>query len=346
MSQGGFKLGGMDAARDIDVIDSPGSAPPPAPPLRVVSKRDFDRRLLKAAGAQHYVVAREQLLEFGTRRQIEHRLATHRLELVHEGVYRVVGSPNTWRQQLRGACLASSATNAVSFRAAAQLWGLPGGVEIVEVTAPRHRRMQFDGVTTHESRFLTDLDVTRLDGVPVTRPARTICDLALLVQRGELRPATLDLALHEALRRDLVDLPRVWQTWRRMGGVMRPGGRVVEELLNNFVKPARRADSTPELRLLQLLRVAGLPEPAAQHRVDLSSTRWVKLDFAWPEAKVYCEFDSYKWHGGRDKYMRDTNRRLQLADRGWFGVPVTDDELDSGALLATRLLGQRLTRAG
>ena len=44
--------------------------------------------------------------------------------------------------------------------------------------------------------------------------------------------------------------------------------------------------------------------------------------------------------------MRDTNRRLQLANRGWFGVPVTDDELDSGALLATQLLGQRLTRSG
>jgi len=124
------------------------------------------------------------------------------------------------------------------------------------------------------------------------------------------------------------------------------GGRVVEELLNNFVAPARKADSTPELRLLQFFRVAGLPEPIPQQRVELSATRFVKLDFAWPEAKVYCEFDSYKRHGGRDKYMRDTNRRLQLAKRGWFGVPVTDDELDSGALLATQQLSQRLARAG
>jgi hypothetical protein len=82
-----------------------------------------------------------------------------------------------------------------------------------------------------------------------------------------------------------------------------------------------------------------------QHRVELSSTRFAKLDFAWPEAKVYCEFDPYKWHGGRDKYMRDGKRRLQLAGMGWYGVPVTDDELDSGALLATQLLSQRLARA-
>ena len=71
-----------------------------------------------------------------------------------------------------------------------------------------------------------------------------------------------------------------------------------------------------------------------------------RLDFAWPEAKVYCEFDPYKWHGGRDKYMLDTSRRLELANLGWYGVPVTDDELDSGARLSTRLLRQHLARAG
>jgi hypothetical protein len=95
-----------------------------------------------------------------------------------------------------------------------------------------------------------------------------------------------------------------------------------------------------------LLRAAGLPEPIPQYRVALSATRSVRLDYAWPDAKVYCEFDPYKWHGGRDKYMSDSARRLELADLGWFGVPVTDDELDSGARLSTRLLRQHLPRAG
>jgi len=244
------------------------------------------------------------------------------------------------------ACLASSGGNVVSFRAAAQLWGLPGGSEIVEVTSPRHCRVQFDDVRTHESRFLTNLDITYVNGLPVTRPARLICDLALLVARGELRPCTLDLALQDALRRDLVYIPQVWRVFERLGGVLRPGGRVVAELLAAFVPPTRKTDSTPELMLLQLVRAAGLPEPVPHHRVDLSPTRWARLDFAWPEEKVYCEFDPYKWHGGRDKYMRDASRRLELAKNGWFGVPVTDDELDSGAQLATRLLRQHLARAG
>jgi hypothetical protein len=206
--------------------------------------------------------------------------------------------------------------------------------------------MQYDDVTMHESFYLTDLDVTYLHGIPVTRPARVICDMGLLVQRGELRASDLVLALHDAIRRDLVDLRRVWREWQRLGGAFRPGGRVIEELLNNFQPPLRKPESKPEVKLLMLLRAAGLPEPIPQYRVELSPTRSVRLDYAWPDAKVYCEFDPYKWHGGSLKYMRDTKRRLELAHLGWYGVPVTDDELDSGARLATRLLRQHLPRAG
>ena len=95
-----------------------------------------------------------------------------------------------------------------------------------------------------------------------------------------------------------------------------------------------------------LFRRAGLPEPILQHRVRLSPTRFYELDFAWPQSKVFCEFDSYKWHGGRDRYMYNVTRRLRLERLGWHGIPVTDDELDSGARLATGLLLQRLPRAG
>jgi hypothetical protein len=332
----------MDDAAAIDGAGPDDSGAAPAPPRRI----DFDRRLLEIAGTQHGLVARDQLLEFGTARKIEYRLLRGRIERVYDGVYRLAGSPRTWHQRLLAVCLASSGANAVSFRAAARMWDLPGGAEMLEVTAPRHRRMQFDGVRMHESFFLTDLDVTYMHGIPVTRPARIICDLGLLVQRGELRASELVLALQEAIRRDLVDVRRVWREWERLGGAFRPGGLVIQELLESFVPPIRKTDSTPEVKLLMLLRAAGLPEPTPQYEVALTATRSVHLDFAWPEMKVYCEFDPYKWHGGRDKYLRDSNRRLQLDHLGWYGVSVTDDELDSGARLATGLLRQRLARAG
>jgi hypothetical protein len=235
------------------------------------------------------------------------------------------------------ACLAGGKLSAASFRTAAQLHYLPGGEEIVEITSPRHRRARHHGVIPHESRFLTDLDIMYVDNIPVTRTARTINDLGLLVENGELDMATLDHAMHDALRRSLADVERVWREWQRLGGAFRAGGMAVETMLRNFVPPKADVDTSPELKLLQLIRGAGLPEPIPQFRVWLSPTRWVDLDLAWPWLKRYMEFDSYKYHGNRDKYMRDAKRRLELRNLGWEGVSVTDDELDSGAPLALRV---------
>ncbi len=169
----------------------------------------FELRLLKLAGQQHYVVTHDQLREFGSNKQIVSRQSAGLFESVHGSVYRIVGSPATWRQELMTACLATSGVSAASFRSAAQMWSLPGGEELVEVSGPRHDRTQYKGIRTHESFFLTDLDVTYIDSIPVTRPARVICDLGLLVKRGEMSVETLELAMHEAFRRDLLDVTRV-----------------------------------------------------------------------------------------------------------------------------------------
>jgi hypothetical protein len=75
-----------------------------------------------------------------------------------------------------------------------------------------------------------------------------------------------------------------------------------------------------------------------QFRVWLSETRWADLDFGFPTQRGFAEFDPYKYHGNRDKYMKDARRRLALRDLGWDGVSITDDELDSGAVLAMRVL--------
>jgi hypothetical protein len=243
------------------------------------------------------------------------------------------------------ACFAGGKLSVGSFRTAAALSYLPGGEELVEITSPRHRRARHDGIIPHESRFLTDLDVMYVDNIPVTRTARTINDLGLLVEKRKLEMTTLDLAMHDAIRRSLVDVERVWREWERLGGALRPGGLAVEAMLQRFVPPKGDVDTRPELQLLQLVRAAGLPEPVPQFRVWLSPTRWVDLDLAWPWIERYMEFDSYKFHGNRDKFMKGERRRLLLRDAGWDGVHVTDDELDEGAELALRVMRRLITEA-
>ncbi len=306
----------------------------------------FEEVLRWCGEQQHGVAARAQLLEHGTRRQIEHRLKTGALVRMHESVYRVAAVPGSWEQDLMAACFAGGKWSVASYRSALALWDLPGGEQVIEVTSPRHRRARHDGMIPHESRYLTDRFISYRQGIPVTRPARTLCDAAALVRRLQLGRETLELAVHEALRRDLVDLTSLWRTWEQLGGVRRHGGDVMEVMLRTLVPPDRRADSTAELVLLQKVRAGGFPEPVLQHRVWFSPTRHVVLDFAWPEHRTCMEFDSYKYHGSRMKFSRDKQRELELQSRGWERISVDDDELDAGAPRALAALALMLERSG
>jgi hypothetical protein len=303
----------------------------------------FNDRMMEVAGTQHFVLSRAQALDLGTRHQVDNRVRRGGLDRVFDSVYRIPGSPQTYRQRLMAATFAGGKFNVGSLRAAAALDYLPGGEELVEVTSLRHHRARHEGVIVHESRFLQQRDIKYVDNIPITRTARTLNDFGFLVETGQMEMATLDHAMHDAVRRALVEVDSVWREWDRLGRTIRPGGRAMEAMLKRFVPPRRSADTSPELRLLQIIRHAKLPEPTPQYRVWLSPTRWVDLDFAFVPQKGYAEFDSYKYHGNRDKFMKDASRRLALEELGWRGVHVTDDELDSGAAMAMRVLRAILT---
>jgi predicted transcriptional regulator of viral defense system len=65
----------------------------------------------------------------------------------------------------------------ISHRSAARLYGLGEFVnDRVELTVPRRRTMRDSTVVIHRAK-LTNADVTVIDGLPVTTPLRTICDL-------------------------------------------------------------------------------------------------------------------------------------------------------------------------
>ena len=100
----------------------------------------YNEQLLAIVGKQHQIVSRAQLREIGTRKQIDYRLRSGVLQRVYESVYRLGGSPETWRQKLMAATFAGGKLSVASFQAAAALEYLPGGAEVVEITSPRHRR--------------------------------------------------------------------------------------------------------------------------------------------------------------------------------------------------------------
>jgi Transcriptional regulator, AbiEi antitoxin len=153
------------------------------------SRRDAE--LARLAAEQHGVVALRQLPELGlSSSAVRSRVASGRLHRVHRGVYavghRVLGVEGRWI----AAVLACGRDAVLSHRSAAALWSLrPTTRTAIDVTVPRRVGLSRPGIDVHRATGLEPGDLTRVRGVPCTTVARTLVDLAEVIDRRELARA-------------------------------------------------------------------------------------------------------------------------------------------------------------
>jgi very-short-patch-repair endonuclease len=251
------------------------------------------RRILRR---QHGVITRAQLLDLGlTKSGISHRLRTKRLRRLHRGVFVIGGREIRRLERMAAAVLACGQGALLSHDTAAELWGIPrtrGGP--IEVTVPAGSRHRPRGIRVHRRGGLTHLDRRVHLGIPVTRPARTLADLA-----PRLSPAHLESAINEADRLDLIDPGRLRQAMEEMRG--QPGAGTILHLLDRQV--FRLTDSELERTFLRLVRKAGLPAP--QTRVQLHGFR---VDFFWSNLGLVVETDGLRYHRTASQQVRDRRR--------------------------------------
>jgi hypothetical protein len=163
-------------------------------------------RLDSVLSRQHGLVTRAQARHGGlSDRQITRRINDRRLIAVHRGVMRHSAFPVSHEQRIRAALLALGAGAAVSHRTAAGLIGVSGiDVRFVEVTWPHASARRLDGVRVHRVRDLEPRWVQRVSGLPVTRPERTLIDLA-----GVVHPWLVQRCMEEWLSTRRVTLARL-----------------------------------------------------------------------------------------------------------------------------------------
>ncbi|MGH2785186.1 MAG: type IV toxin-antitoxin system AbiEi family antitoxin [Actinomycetota bacterium] len=297
----------------------------------------FDERAARLAGAQQGVIARVQAARLGaTKDVIRHRLRTGRWIPISRVVFRLAGSPSSWRQSLMAAVLAWGDGAVVSHLAAAALWCLaefdPGPVEL---TVPRSRRRAGPGnIHRHP---LSKADVTSIEGIPVTTPARTLIDLTSVAPRE-----AVEEALDDALRRGMVSLPHLR---RRLAAVGRPGRKgvaMMRQLLDERDPSAAVPDSVFERRLLRLLQRGSLPSPALQYGIHDERGLVGTLDFAYPDVRLAIEADGHRWHSGRIRWDHDRERRNRLTLLGWRVIHVTWTDLTRRPAVTVRLIATAL----
>ena len=257
----------------------------------------------------------------------EHRLASGRWTLVHDGVYRIVGTPLEWRGRVLAACWAGGTRALASHRTGAELRGLPGGsIEPIEITCPRWRRARHDGLVVHESLAFPDGDIDSVDGIPTTTVTRTLFDLASVV-----RVSVLDLAIENALRRSLTTVRELEHTLAVLGRRGRGGTQQFREAVELHQPGRILTESDAEHRLLRILEHHGFPTPVAQHEIRGTDGRLVaRVDFAYPDLKIAIEYDSYAHHLGRDALVRDGMRRNTIVALGWLPITATANDVKNG----------------
>ncbi len=204
------------------------------------------------------------------------------------------------------AVLACGPGAALSHLAAGALWEMgPRWPPTLDVTVTTNRRPE--GIRLHRSPTLTDQDLTTHFGIPVTSPARTVLDLAELLDGASLARAVNESRLQEWLR--LGDLAAILD---------RSPGRATARL-RPFVQHADGPTrSTFENAFLAFTERYGLPRPEVNQRIA-----GYEVDMLWRDQRLIVELDSRTHHDGDGPFERDRDRDADLLAAGFRVVRVT-----------------------
>ncbi|HEX5614050.1 MAG TPA: type IV toxin-antitoxin system AbiEi family antitoxin domain-containing protein [Acidimicrobiia bacterium] len=275
------------------------------------TRHDLDAQLHRLAGQQHGAVAARQALAIGlTRRQIDHRVSTGTLVVLRRGVFAPAGAPASWEQAVMAAVLAGGPGAVASHDTAARLWGLRGDAEsALEISNARTRQHRIDGVLAHRFSVL-DPDRRRIGELPLTSVARTVVDLS-----GRLNERQLGVLLDEALRRRATTIDDIAACANRLAPARGRRLALVQLVLAARGQAFEPGDSAFESRVMRAIRLAGLPSPAAQHRIRVG-TRTYRVDLAYPERGIAIELDGYEFHHTRSAFDDDRRRGNDLVGAG------------------------------
>jgi very-short-patch-repair endonuclease len=296
-----------------------------------------EQRVRGLARRQHGVFLLRQAVEIGfTRPVIRRRLESQVWEELVPRVYRsAVGRPVDWRQVAMGLTLVTRGV--ASGTTAGALYGLVAPPDRHEVIAPRASRLVLTA-SVHTTSSLPAADVTAVDGIPATSPARTLIDLG-----GALPAARFEDVLDTAIVQKLVTPDRLEARARALRASRRRGCAVVLSLLERRHPELRRARNVWEARVLRLVRVLGMPDPRVNYRVQVERKRRY-LDLAWPDVKVAVEFDGFVPHSMRRVFDDDRVRPNALVAARWTVFRVTKTMLDTDPVGTFRPIAAVMTR--
>jgi very-short-patch-repair endonuclease len=276
----------------------------------------WDAVIGEVAGRHHGVVSLAHLRELGVPEHVVRaRRKAERWYALHRGVYAIGHQALTARSHLIAAVYACGPGALASHRAAGQLHGfLSWGA--IEVTAPRGRKPK-PGIIVHRSRKLHPDDRAEVDGIPTTSVARTLVDLADVLNERQLTRAVRQTELLKVF-----DLRAIDRALARVPG--RKGRHRLRRVLIAYQPEPHLLRSKAERRLKRLCARHHLPQP--QFNVQI---RGYEVDAYWPDADLVLEFDGVETHQTVHAFHADRRRDRALAAEGIQTLRVTWPDLEA-----------------
>ncbi|MEY2474541.1 MAG: hypothetical protein QOK28_3870 [Actinomycetota bacterium] len=270
--------------------------------------------------AQQGLILWSQGLEILKRRGMQRRVRDGALVKEHHGLYRVAGVPITDRLVLYGAALVCDGVG--SMGAAAYFHGFDTFdvfrpvVTTTEACASRTIKLFGRDVTVHRTNCLPAEHQGVFFGVPMTTPARTMCDLS---RRFDAR--SLGKLIDDASRRKLLTLPDVAECRDDLRARGRRRTTVLDEVLEARGLGYDPGESAPELKIRTWLEDAGIAPEVQVEVVVAGKPR--RIDLAYVADQVAVEYQGLDTHGNPTAVIEDSQRTTELQLAGWLIVFVT-----------------------
>ncbi|OBI88689.1 hypothetical protein [Mycobacterium sp. 1245805.9] len=234
---------------------------------------------------------------------------------IFPGVYAERGQQLSLRHRTEGAWLWSRRGAVVAGVAASALHGANWVDADIPIELVWSNTRPPRGIVAR-AQLLSDDEITRVVGLPVTTPARTAYDLGRYLPRGQA-VARLD-ALMRAKPFSIEDVLLVAKRYAGARGIRR---------LRSVLHLVDGGAASPKETWLRLLLIdAGFPAPVTQIPVVEGYEYFAILDMGWPELGVAAEYDGDQHRSDRRRYVNDQRRLRKLAEMGWIVVRVIAED--------------------
>jgi very-short-patch-repair endonuclease len=278
---------------------------------------EHEAALRAIQGRQLGLITRDQALGVASRRVIEHRLDVGAWRRALPSVYADSLVAPSLPQTTLASLLWAGHESVACFLSAGALLNLDGVVATKpEVWTPRS--LKSDLVVVHHGTIPLN-DRRRLGPITITSPARTIVDLA-----GVLDDEDLTAVVEDALNRGVTTPMSIARCLDVIGGKGRPGSARLRAILEDRGNQ-RPTMSRLEIRIWRTLRAKGLT-PVRQHPVKCPGITYY-LDCAFPQWRVAVEGFGDKFHRSPRNRKYELKRLGDLAAVKWRILPVTWDDI-------------------